>query len=205
MLLHLIAITAVAFPAPVGMKRADLENPDVKAAIAAWGGVAEAAGLEADPETLEERLWVAGSGMLALRQRALTPFRPYYRYAGTQQSWSMFGYLNHTPARLEIHIDHGEGWQPLFIARTRAHTWRARQFDQERLRGLVNAFSWRQGRARLRKLADWAAVQAAADFPGAKRIRLQMHTRPLPDPEALRESRTLEHTKIYWPEIRELR
>lgn len=202
--LHLIAITAVAFPAPVGMRRADLENPDVEAAIEAWRGVAGAVGVVVDPEAFREHLWVAGTGMLEARQSALSPLQPYYRYAGTKQSWSMFGYLNHTPARLEIHVDHGTGWEPLFIARTTAHIWRARQFDQERIRGLVNAFSWRSARGRMRKLADWVALQAAADFPEAKRIRLRMSTRPLPDPEDLRASRALEHTKTYWPELREL-
>ncbi|MFT5685676.1 MAG: hypothetical protein ACI8RZ_006630 [Myxococcota bacterium] len=202
--LHLIAITAVAFPAPVGMRRSDLDNPDVKAAIEAWRGVAEAVGVQVNPETFEEKLWVAGTGLLTTRQSALAPLQPYYRYAGTRQSWSMFGYLNHTPARLEIHIDHGTGWAPLFIARTTAHTWRAHQFDQERIRGLVNAFSWRNGRGKLRKVADWVALLAATDFPEAKRIRLQMHARPLPDPADYRTSRELAHTKTYWPEIREL-
>ncbi|MDG1484544.1 MAG: hypothetical protein P8R54_33465 [Myxococcota bacterium] len=203
--LHLIAITAVAFPAPVGMRRADLDNPDVQAAIEAWRGVAGAAGLAVDAEAFREQLWVAGSQMLAARRSALAPLQPYYRYAGTSQGWAMFGYLNHTPARLEIHIDNGTGWEPLFIARTTAHTWRAHQFDQERVRGLVNAFSWRSSRRRMRALADWVAVQAAADFPAARRIRLQMHTRPLPDPQELRESRVLAHTKTYWPELRELK
>ena len=204
-LLHLVAITAVAFPAPVGMRRTDLENPDVKAAIEAWRGVAGTFGVEVDPDEFRETLWTAGNGMLDARRSALEPFAPYYRYAGTRQSWSMFGYLNHTPARLEIHIDHGTGWEPLFIARTTAHTWRAHQFDQERFRGLVNAFSWRQGRSKLRKVADWVAIRAAADFPEAERVRLRMHARPLPDPDVLQQTRTLEHTKTYWPEIRELK
>ncbi len=202
---HLIAITAVAFPAPVGMRRAVLDNPDVQAAIEAWRGVAGAAGVAVDAEAFREQLWVAGSKMLAVRSSALTPLQPYYRYAGTSQGWAMFGYLNHTPARLEIHVDSGIGWEPLFIARTTAHTWRARQLDQERVRGLVNAFSWRSSRQQMRALADWIAVQAVADFPAAKRIRVQMRTRPLPAPHELRVSRVLAHTKTYWPEIRELR
>ena len=202
---HLIAITAVAFPAPVGMRRADLESPDVHAAIEAWRGLAGALGVAVDPDRFQEWLWEAGSGLLDARSAVLQPLQPYYRYSGTRQSWSMFGTLNHTPARLEIHIDHGEGWEPLFIARTRDHDWRAKQLDQERLRGLVNPFSWKRSRAKLRKVADWVAHQASADFPQARRIRLRMMTRPLPDPAALRAAGELSHTRAYWPEIRELK
>ena len=202
--LHLIAITAVAFPAPVGMRRADLENPDVQSAIEAWRGVAGVFGIEVDPDALQERLWTSGNSLLATRKTALAPMQPYYQYAGTRQSWSMFGYLNHTPARIEIHIDHGAGWEPLYIARTSAHAWRGHQFDQERFRGLINAFSWKQRRSKLRQVADWVALQAAADFPEAQRVRIRMHARPLPDPAALQESGELTHTKTYWPEIREL-
>lgn len=202
--IHLIAITAVAFPAPVGMRRADLENPDVQAAIEAWRGVAGLLGVQVDPDEFREQLWTSGNRLLDTRQAALKPFAPYYRYTGTRQSWSMFGYLNHRPARIEIHIDHGEGWQPLYIARTSAHDWRARQLNQERFRGLINAFSWKRGRGKLRKVADWVAIQAAADFPQASRIRVQMRYRPLPAPEDLRAEGALAHGKAFWPELREL-
>lgn len=201
---HLIAITAVAFPAPVGMRKSDLDNPDVKNAIEAWRGAAGVFGFDVDPDAFRDGLWEKGNTLLDGRKAALEPLQPYYRYTGTRQGWSMFGYLNHTPARVEIHIDHGEGWQPLYIARTTAHTWRSHQLDQERLRGLMNSFSWKRGRAKLRQITDWIALQAAEDFPQAQRIRVQMHARPLPDPATLRQQGELEHTKIYWPEIREL-
>lgn len=202
---HLIAITAAAFPAPVGMRRADLDSPDVHAAIEAWHVATSALGMSVEPDELREWLWEAGSGLLDARRAALQPLQPYYSYTGARQGWSMFGTLNHTPARLEIHIDHGAGWEPLFIARTRAHAWRAAQLDQERLRGLVNPFSWKRSRAKLRKVTDWVALQAATDFPQARRIRLRMVARPLPDPAELRATRTLPHTQAYWPEIRELK
>ena len=203
-LLHLIAVTAVAFPAPAGMTRADIDNPDVQAAIAAWRGVAGAVGVAVEQEPLSEWLWTQGKAMLAIRRTALAPMQPYYRWCGTRQSWSMFGYLNHTPARLEVHIDWGEGWQPLHIARTREHDWRARQLEQERLRGLVNRFSWKHSRRRFRELADWLAARAHEDYPDALRLRVQMRRRPLPDPATLRAAGTLAHTTAYWPELREL-
>ena len=202
---HLIAITAVAFPAPVGMRRSDLESADVQAAIKAWQGLASALGVADEPDAFQEWLWLTGTGLLAARNDVLEPLQPYYRYSGTQQSWSMFGTINHTPARLEIHIDHGSGWEPLFIARTRDHDWRARQLDQERLRGLINPFSWRRDRTKLRKVADWVARLAADDFPQARRIRLRMVVRPLPDPAELRAAGELTHSRAYWPELRELK
>ena len=110
----------------------------------------------------------------------------------------MFSYINHEPARLEIHVDRGAGWEPLYVARTSEHAWRRDQFDQERFRALVNPFSWKEGRKRYQALGQWAAAQIAAEDPSVRRVRLLMRRRPLPSPRKLRERGELAYGAAFW-------
>lgn len=194
--LHLLAITLPALPIPRGVSRADLDGPGLSLLHEATGRPEDALG-----DALHARL----QSLLAVRRAALAPLQPYYRLCGTGQSWSMFGVLNHTPARLEIDIDRGDGWEPLYHAHDPDHAWRRRLWTQERMRGFINDFSWRRHKPRLAQLADWLAQEIPEDVPGALRVRVQMRQRPLPDPAALRASGRLSHGRAYWVTERALR
>ncbi|MFT4979365.1 MAG: hypothetical protein ACI8S6_005275, partial [Myxococcota bacterium] len=142
--------------------------------------------------------------ILSTRRAALTPFNRYYRLCGTSQGWSMFGILNHTPARLEIDIDRGDGWQPLYHANDATADWRAGLWRQERMRAFVNNFSWRRSRTRYRQLVDWVAAEVTATEPSAQAIRVLLRPRPMPEPSELRAS-GLSHGEPYWVTERTLR
>src|SRR5262245_10146166 len=132
--LHLLVITVASLPAPRGMKRSNLEEPSIQAAIEPWYELATAVGMDFTPEEFREELYQLGMGLLHLRAAVLEPAQPYFRYCGARQGWAMFSHINHTPARLEIHVDRGQGWEPLYIARTDDYAWRRALFDQERFR-----------------------------------------------------------------------
>ena len=109
--------TIPALPVPRGVSRADLEGPGLSLLHEVTG----------QPEDeLGDALYARLQALLSARKALLAPAQPYYRLLGTGQSWSMFGVLNHTPARLEIDVDRGAGWEPLYHAHEPAHAWRRR-------------------------------------------------------------------------------
>ena len=206
-LAHLLAITVAAFPAPRGVRQADLQAPELAPVIAAAATLSAplvSGGLPAEDEA---RVWALSQGLLDLRRWALTPARPYLSHTGSEQGWAMFGTLNHRPARLEIWGATGaEDWAPLYIAADPKHTWHATIFRQERMRALINPLSWRRSRSRLGRLADWVAAEVAVDPTQAhlQRVRVQMRTMPLPSPAQLRATGQVTPGEPYWAEDREL-
>jgi hypothetical protein len=190
-LLHLVAVLAMAAPAPVGLNAAKMRSANLRDTVAGWGAAARSLGLPLTDEALSAGILEGGTRIMALRRVALAPFRPYARWCGVEQGWSMFGMVNRHPARLEVHLRRGEGpWEPLYIARDPVARWQAERFDQERFRGALNAFSWGESKPLYGQMADWIARQAALEHPGAE-LRVSMARLRLLDPADYAESRQL--------------
>lgn len=190
---HVLAITLLSIPAPVGGMNEDaFKHPATQASFQSYARALRGLGLDVDVAELESMLWTAGTGYMKTRKAIVAPFVPYLETVGARQGWRMFHSVNREPAWLvvEIHTarDLNDGpWQRIYESRSAEHTWRRRQLDQERTRALMSNWSWMSSKKSYLQFGTWLAEQAAADFPQAAWMRTTMEQRVLPGPEALRE------------------
>ncbi|MBX2797513.1 MAG: hypothetical protein KTR31_07595 [Myxococcales bacterium] len=171
---HLFAITAVGLPSVGGgMSRSAWKTPTVQNEFRVWQERLRGWGYPITMDELEEGLWQFAMGYERGRAKLLRPFKPYFEYCGTWQSWRMFVAPHRFPGRLEIHVDGGrKGWQPVYVARSDEHAWMHTIFDHDRLRAATFRYAWAHFRGPRQQFANWVATQAAQDFPEAARVRV---------------------------------
>lgn len=185
--LHLFAVTFCALPSVgSGMNRKAWKQPTVQGEFAAWTGRFNAIGIDITKDELENFLWDFASKYEQRRDKIMAPFVPYFRYCGTWQSWKMFVAPHRYPARMEIEIDSGSGWEPVFVARSSEHTWLRSWMDHDRLRAATFRYGWEHFRGTRNELADWLAKLAARDFPEGKQLRLSFVRYKTRSPEEVR-------------------
>jgi hypothetical protein len=172
--LHLVAIGVGALPAVQGLTKAAWKGPSFQRGLDQWVAGLEGIGIDVERQELQDFLWVLANGYQDARRTLQTPFRPYYRWAGTRQTWNLFTAPDHAPSRLEIDVEEDGAWRPVFVARSDEHTWQRRTLDDVRLRKAAYWMGWPRGEQPLRRLADALAPLAARDFPGATRLRLRV-------------------------------
>ena len=141
-LFHVVAIVVAALPAPGdALSPSTWENPTVKVEVADW-----AHRLGTDPDALRDRLITLAKGWLDFRARLMMPFRPYIKTIGCEQSWTMFVAGDRFPTRFQLEARRaGEGpdaWETLFEERSAEHRWRARFFENDRVRGALLEEAW---------------------------------------------------------------
>jgi hypothetical protein len=179
--LHLVAVTLVALPAPVGAtNRATWKEPTVQAELAVWRSRLASVGVDLEPDAFEDALHAWAVDLLEVRAAVLTPFLPYYRYAGTSQSWRMFVAPHTHPARLEVAVERGGAWVTVFRERDPEATWNRRVFTQDRARSLIFRLSWANYRSEYVAFAEWVGRRAAVDFPDATKVRVRFMKRETP-------------------------
>ena len=190
-LLHLLAIAIMAFPAPgEGMVREAWKDPTAQEEFAAWTGRLNDWGIAVTQTEFEERLWQVAETYMAVWQGAQRPFKPYYSLCGTTQSWRMFAGPHRYPTRLHIDIEEAGRWRPAYVQRDPRHDWLHALLDHYRFRPLIYRFGWYQhvaGYADYQQFADWVASQARADFPEAERVRVYFFKSRTPSPEETRQ------------------
>jgi hypothetical protein len=186
--LHLVAVTLHALPSAGGaMNRAAWRDPTVQGEFATWAERLTRWGWPVTVPELEEHLWSLAVGSEAVRQTVLAPFDPYYRYAGTWQSWRMFVAPHRYPGRLEIRVDRGQGFEPLYVARSDEHGWRRAWFDHDRMRAAVFRYGWKHYKTARLEFADWVAEQVAADHPDVRRVEVSFVRYRTRSPEEVRQ------------------
>ena len=204
--IHLLAITIMSLPSPGRVSERQLRDPALQEVFADWREVLAGLGVALSKEEAEQLAMAGANSFMESRDAVLKPLRPYYKYAGTVQSWQMFGYLNRTPARFKLELRTAEGgWRDLYIARNDTADWRRGQLDSERFRGMINSYSWKQNRSGYRRFLDWISCRAAEDFPDAISVRGSMVRLRLPEPEELREMDALPEIDSFWRQVRNLR
>ncbi|GAB4528940.1 MAG: hypothetical protein Tsb0020_45960 [Haliangiales bacterium] len=101
---HVLAIVALAFPAPH-----KLTNPRAwasqnhQAELARWSERLTGLGYPIDKPTLERELRAVAESYARTHRAILAPFGYYARAAGTHQGWAMFANPQKHPA--ELHVD----------------------------------------------------------------------------------------------------
>lgn len=193
-LLHVVAITLMAAPAPSGgMARSAWKNGTVQAEFAAWTARLNAWGVDITQDTLEDELWDIATVVMARRQAVLEPFMPYYRYLGTWQSWRMFVAPHRFPSRLSIDVSSAErrtddAWEPVYLARDADLDWHAGQLDHDRMRAAVFRYGWPHYRSAYREFGTWTARQLAQERPEARWVRLRLYRYETPSPAQVRDN-----------------
>lgn len=214
-LFHVAAVTLLAVPSPGEVTRKELRKPSLVETMEAGAQVLGALGQPTSVEALSESVYQRAKSLQSARRTLLSPLRPYERIAGVEQGWTMFGIANLHPGRLEVYVrgavggqtsapPSADGWRLVYRSRDPELDWRAGQLDEERIRTLVNNFSWRRGHSGWGPWVDWLAGAAAADFPEATALKAQMVSMRIPPPAELRATGALREDAVYWPEERSL-
>ena len=174
--LHCVAVISMAFPAPGGaLRRSAWQDPTVQGEFEAWTTRFNALGADITKDELEDVLWEITKTWLSARRTALAPFQPYYKYAGTVQSWRMFVAPHRYPTRLEVAVEEGGEWRTIYAARSNEHTWNRRFFDHDRMRAAVFRYGWKSFRTTYYQFVEHLADEAARDFPEATAIRVRFY------------------------------
>ena len=186
-LAHLLAILAVAVPAPAGgMRRTAWKAPTVQAELPAWATRFRSAGVEVSDAEFEDRLWRFASRYMDVRGGLLDPLRPYYRYAGTSQSWRMFVAPHRHPSRLEVAVKQGADWEVVYLQARPGADWMQPVLEHDRTRSVLFRYAWKSFRGSYKKLARWLAVRAFQDFPDATEVRVRWLKQQTPSPREVR-------------------
>jgi len=195
--LHLLAVILLSLPAPAGMTETSLQEENLQSSFKAWSETAQSLGLALSPQDVQDLSWTWGNRVLDVRTQVLRPFQPYYKYAGTNQRWQMFGYLNRNPGRIEVatcdkknkKLCEEEDWQWRFVMGSDEFDWLRPTIDQERIRAIVSSFAWKKRSSHYHAIGRWLATQAARDFPDARFVRTRMGRLEIPSAEKMRELR----------------
>ena len=194
--LHLIAISLMAVPNTAGtLNKTAWQDPTVQAEFTRWAERLSFLGW--DENVLEDHLWTFATGYNNARDLILYPFKPYYRYAGTWQTWKMFVAPHTNPTRMQIEIERGGAWDLAYRERSAEYTWLHEKFDHDRVRAMTFRIGWPQYQPLRKSFAEWVARQAA-EFPDATRIRLSFLKEETLKAEDVRAGR-VEPTKLILP------
>lgn len=187
--LHVTVVLVLAFPQPGAfMHEKQWRRPDVQAAFGSVSQALGVVGAELSPAEVQAIAWEGGSLWQRGRRRTVKHLQFYVKYCGVKQGWSMFANVPQKSGRLEIEIEQGGVWEPIYISQDPAHDWRGVELRQERLRGYVSDFSWRRRKGTFPRFVEALGLRAAVDFPSATRLRARMRTLHFPDPATLRET-----------------
>jgi len=173
--LHIVAVTAQALPAPGGgMNRKDWKAQTVQAEMRAWTERINGWGFQWTQEEVEDALWDLATGFMEVRESVLKPAIPYYRNAGTWQSWRMFVAPHRYPSRLSISVKVDGHWSLKYQARSSEYDWMRSQLDHDRFRAALFRYGWGKKYPRQwRTFCSWVAQRAQEDFPEAEAVELK--------------------------------
>ena len=184
---HLLAVTVVALPGVGGgMSRNAWQAPTVQEEFRAWTERLRAFGLDLTVKELEDRLWSFAVVYESARHRILGPLRvhptsgalegspigTYLSATHTAQSWRMFVAPHRYPGRLVVDLDRGEGFEPLYMARSTEHEWHRAWLDHDRMRSAVFRYAWAHFKPHRRDFATFLARHAAEEFPDGRQLRV---------------------------------
>lgn len=201
--LHLVAITVPSVPSPPSpLTPKKLQERGARQAIEGLAAALAVVGLDRSEAELGALVMTVANGVIRAREAAARPFAPYYRHAGTRQSWRMFSRVADRPARLEIHVASAEGWAPLYIPLDPEHRWAERTLSSERFRSMINNFASKSNAATYQGLVRWISCRRLAEGHAGERLRVQLRRLAVPSPAELRARGSLIEKAPYWVEER---
>lgn len=156
--------------------RAVWDSPHNHDQFAKWANTLSGLGIDTSAEALQQSLWKLTKRYLKTHSALMRPIAWIPMQLGFGQSWRMFSNPQTTPSRLWIEADSGNGFSPLYVSRSREHTWHRQFFEHHRVRKLFGRIG-RGGRDEAYvALARWTARRAFRELPAAQRVRVRMYT-----------------------------
>ena len=183
-LFHLHAVCVLALPSPgAGLRRAAWKDPTVQAEFRSWAATLSSLGLATTPASLEAFAWTAARRWVDWQGRLAVLARPYAEVTGARQPWRMFVAPHRYPSVLHLEVDEGDGFVPVYVARSDTYTWQRRLLDHDRMRAAVFRYAWPSYEGSYRALAAFLARRARRAFPAALRFRARFAKARTPTPE----------------------
>ena len=188
-LLHIFAINIIAFPTPRGaLSKKHVQKADIQESMKLWHNLLFYKALtDRSVEQFSEDLVATGRWLVKSQKELSEPFVPYYRYAGTRQSWQMFGYVQHTAGVLNIMLNENDEWRPLYVDLDAEYQWKSTLLNQERVRASRSLFAQKRFKKRYELFSQWMAQAALEEFPNATEVRVFYQQRTIPKPDTLRK------------------
>lgn len=200
---HLVLITGLAIEVPLVSPK-DLKKPAIAAWITRTSEKLNDAGLSMSREEFQDQVVIWGGGLRTVLLAIRKPGNVYAKYAGVKQSWQMFAGVPTHSAYFFIEIDHGEGFEPLYTARSHEAAWRKPFFDHGRIRTFINHFVRKKNGKGWKRLSRYVRTTVGEAFPDAKRVRMGMQAVTFPPPEVLKETRAVELDERFWVNTQDL-
>jgi hypothetical protein len=102
-LLHVVAVAAVACPAPVRTPDAKgWKRPTVQGELRMWSNTLKGLGIEQTPKQLQEFAMTTTTTWLEYRSTVVKPFQTWLRAVGAPQGWYMFTGPDREPQRFML-------------------------------------------------------------------------------------------------------
>ena len=175
-LFHFAAVVVTCLPPAHKMLKKDRwHGAKVEAKFAAWAERLGKVGIETSPTGLHK--WVRARTETYGRLRDFVGgwFQPYTDPLYLHQGWSLFSKPQRRPVLIQIDLRRGsEEWEPIYETRSSTLDWRARMFDNNRLRKLVGRIGRRQNRHLFTALSSWIARLVALEFDDVSDIRVRV-------------------------------
>ncbi len=186
MLVHLVVIFVVAFPAPVGgLDRTLWKDPTAQQEFASWAKFFHVA----EPD-FEEFLYQAAVKYMNGRDVIMGPFVQYVAWTGCDQPWRMFVGPQRFPSRLQVQVHRAskpaDTWETLFLERDPAAAWHAELFGQERLRSQIFRWAWPNFSDEYQQGCAYFARLEFSEESDAAEVRCRFWRTQSPSPEQVR-------------------
>ena len=108
-----------------------------------------------------------------MREGTLRGIEPYWRFLGTKQNWTMFGYLGRRGSRLEIEILRNDKWEAIYVQGEARH-WNQRALCHYRFRHYLHLIRARRRRDARQRCLRWMAPYIFAAYPDAGQVRMKV-------------------------------
>lgn len=156
--------------------------PHIRTVLIAYHAIAILLFATPYPTRVPARWKSAARTYKSVRATLTRPFSLYVRTLYLLQGWALFTNPQRDPARVEVELHTpGEGWRTITVQRSEVFDWKREQLDNHRLRKLVGRIARRRTPRIYNRLVRWLAREAAREYPGADRMRVQLfryHTNP---------------------------
>jgi hypothetical protein len=180
-----------AAPVPHVVTKRDLANPVAAEEVARWAERLTALGYTIGKDELAQRVMDITAVIGGTHRRMLLPFRPLFKYTGTNQGWGLFANPDIFPSRLEIRARRGEDWQTVYLRLDPQHTWARDVLTFRRIRGIYEANGdGKRPNAPYKRFAAWISKRLMEADPAVEEVEVRMlrtHTTlrgQRPDPRA---------------------
>jgi len=197
---HVLSVLVLSLPASARLgERAVWQSRENQLQFARWARLSSQLGFARSGPELEEQLWTLTQSYLRARSVFIAPFELYASYTGIAQGWRMFSNPQSHPAYVHVELARGAGFEPIYVSRSSQFTWHREQFDHHRLRKLFGRVARSTEELLWEQFGEWAARQAARDFPDASELRIWQERRATPEPgsSAASEPAVPEEIRIY--------